>query len=281
MPEFVSRLLSNLTTINLEISGWSANAGSLQFGPVVQRINIRWTKPGLFVPRDAVPTRAAWRSVRAIHVAHVHNNSDPPPGTTLIPSMFAIPETTAQYQNLSIRTSGTAKTRAHVQAIDSEGRERAFCGIHPSIVVGVVAHIPGNELSAITITTTAVALRALSDARCPLLRCIRIVLDTDDITWINGFARDMPNITTLERLEFSQEAGGSAPKWTTTAIMRTISSCIAAGNTLKEVVFLGFSPEAQCATLVGMYSQQVTVKPDWREPKSERVWFTELPFEWY
>jgi len=281
VAELVSQRLRNLTTINLELDGWYVYAGSRELGPAVQRINIHWTRHGLFFPRAAVPPRVAWQSVRAIHVAHVHNSSDAPQGATLVPTMFAIPETTAPYQTLSVRTSVAPDTRVHVRAIDSEGRERTFCGIHQSTVVGMVAHIPRHELSAITITATAVALRALSDARCPLLSCIRLVLDTDDIAWINGFARDMPNITTLERLEFSQEAGGAAPKWTTTVIMRTISSCIAAGNTLQEVVFLGFSPEPQCTALVGMFSQQVTINQDWREPKTERVWFTDLPFEWY
>jgi len=279
--EHVSQQLCNLTTINLELDWWNTAPGSEAMGPAVQQINIRWTKPGVFAPRDAVPTRTAWRSVRTIHVAHVHSNSDPPPGTTLDPSMFAIPETTAPYQILSIRTSGAANKRAHLRAFDSEDRERVFCGLHPATVVGMVAHIPGESLSAITISATAVALRALSDARCPLLRSIRLVLDTDDMAWVDTFMLDMPNIRTLERLEFSQEHGGAASEWTSTTVMRTISCCIASGNRLQEILFLGFSPEAQCLALAGIFSQQVVVDQNWREPKSERVWFTELPFEWF
>jgi len=281
VAEHVSQQLCNLDTINLELDWWNADIGSLTLGPAVQQINIRWNKPGVFAPRDAVPTRTAWRSVRTIHVAHVHNSSDPPPDTTLNPSMFAIPETTAPYQILTIRTSGAANKRAHLRAFDSEDRERVFCGLHPATVVGMVARIPGESLSAITISATAVALRALSDARCPLLRNIRLVLDTDDIVWLDSFMLDVSKIRTLEQLEFSQGTGPETSKWTTAAVIRTMSCCVASGNRLQEILFLGFSPEAQCLAMAGMFSQQVTVDPNWREPKSERAWFTELPFEWF
>jgi len=281
VAEQVSKTLSNLETINLELDWWNPAAGSEELGPAVQKINIHWNKPGLFVPRDAVPTRASWRLVRAIHVTHVHNDSDAPSGATLVPSMFVIPETTAPYQILGIRTSGAANKRAHVRAIDSEGRERVFCGIHPSTVMGMVAHIPGGSISTITISATAVALRALSDARCPLLRSIRFVLDTDDIVWLDSFILDVSKIRTLERLEFSQGTGPDTSQWTTTAVIRTISCCIASGNRLQEILFLGFSPEAQCLAMAGMFSQQVVVDQNWRELKSERAWFTEPSFEWF
>jgi len=202
------------------------------------------------------------------------------PTVTSTLTTFAIPETTAPYQTLCLRTSGAPDIRLHIRAIDSEDRQRILYGIHPVTVTGMVTHIPGLELSAITIATTAVALRTLSDARCPALSCIRLVLDTDDIDWIDSLVRDIPNITTLERLELSQEADTAAPKWTTAMIVRTLSFCIAAGNKLQEVVFLGFSPEAQCLVMVEMFSQQVVVDQNWREPKSERAWFTDPPFEW-
>jgi len=281
--EHVSYFSNNLKTINIELDWWNPAAGCEDpgLGPNVQKINIHWNKPGLFIPRDAVPTRASWRSVRAIHITHVHKDSDAPSGATLDPTIFAIPETITPYQILSIRTSSAANERAHVRAFDSEDRERVFCGLHPATVVGMVAYIPGGSLSAITISATAVALRALSDARCPLLRSIRLMLDTDDIVWLDSFILDMPNIRTLEQLEFSQGSGRDTPKWTTTAIIRTISCCIASGNRFQEILFLGFSPEAQCLAMAGMFSQQVAVDQNWREPKSERAWFTEPSFEWF
>jgi len=276
----VSRHIHNLTTINIELAGWGTAERYPELGPSVKHINIRWTKPGSFITRDMVPNQAAWKSVRAIHVAHICSSSANPPSVTSNLANFNIPETTAPYQTLILRTSGAPNTRVHARAIDCEDRERVFCGLHPATVRGMVARISGEELSSITISTTALALQALSHSQCPALSCIRLVLDTDDMTWINSYARDMSYITTLERLVFSQEADTAAFKWTTSMIIRTISSCIAAGNELQEVQFLGFSPEAQCLAMLGMFSQQVVVDRNWRELRNERTWFTELPFEW-
>jgi len=275
-----SQHLRSLTTINIELAGWNTSQGYPQLGPSVKQINIRWTKPGLFVPRDTVPNQAAWNSVQAIHVAHMSSSSADQRAVTSSATTIVIPETKARYQTLIFRTSGATDKYVHIRAIDREDRERVFCGLRSATVAGMVARIPRHELSAITLAATAVALRVLSNARCPALSCIRLVLDTDDIAWIDNFARDMPNIKTVERLEFSQEAGPAPPKWTTAMIIRTISSCVATGNELQEVQFLGFSPEAQCMATVGMLSQQVVVDRNWRELKNERTWFTEPPFQW-
>ena len=276
----ISQHLHNLTTINIELAGRITVQRYPQLGPSVKHINIRWTKPGSYIPRDIIPNQAAWKSVTAIHVAHIGSSSANPPAAPSPVTTFAIPETAAPYQTLIFRTSGAPNRRVHARAIDGENRERAFSGLHPATVLGMVARIPGHKLSAITISVTAIALRALSGARLPLLCSIRLVLDTDDIAWIDNFAREMLNIKTLERLEFSQEAGTTASEWTTAMIIRTISSCIAAENELQEVQFLGFSPEAQCLAMLVMFSQQVVVDRNWRELKNERNWFTELPFEW-
>jgi len=220
LEQSASQHLRNLTSLNIALGGWNAAQPYPYFGPSVKQVNIRWTRPGLFVPRDAVPDHVAWNSIRTVHVAHMCGSSANPPADTTPLTGFAIPGTTAPYQTLSLRTSGAPDTRVHARAIDSDGRERVFCGLHPSTVEGLVALIPGEELSSITIAATAVALRALSDARFPVLSCIRLVLDTSDISWIDSFARDMPNIKTLERLELSQEAYCTAPKWTTAIIIK-------------------------------------------------------------
>jgi len=281
VPEFVSQLLRNLTTINLELACWNASSDSPEFGPAVQRINIRWTKPGVFVPSDALPKRAAWSSIRAIHVAQVCSSSECFPVATLTPTNFSIPQTTVPYKTLNVRTSNRQNVRVHVRAIDCEDRERAFCGLHPDTVASMAAHIPGQNLSAITITTTAIALRALSDAQCPVLNRVRIVLDNDDIAWVSIFARDVLRITMLERLEFIVDRGATTLTWSSTLIMCVLACCNAAGKKIQEAVFLGFEPEAQCVTLAAVLTQRVVVDQEWREPESESKWFTELPFEWY
>jgi len=277
----LSEYARNLTTINIELGGWNAARPYPYLGPSVKKINIRWTKDGLFFPRDAAPNEAVWNALQAIHVTHMCRGSADPPSVIPPLASFAIPETTAPYQTLSIRASGAPNTRVHARAIDRDDRERVFCGLHPSTVEGLVALIPGEELSSITIATKAVALRVLSDAQCPVLSCIRLAPDTEDIAWVDRFARDISNIKTLERLEFIQEADLEAPKWTTAIIIRVVSCCIGAGNQLQEVLFLGFSPEAQCLATVETFSQQIVVDRNWREPKNERAWFTEPPFEWF
>jgi len=275
-----SEHLRNLTTINVELAGWNASQGCPQLGSSVKHVNIRWTRRGLFIPRDTVPNQTAWNSMRAIRVTHMCRSSADLLAVTTPLTAFAIPGTIAPYQTLSLRTSGAPNTRVHARATDCEDRERVFCGLHPSTIAGMVANIPGQMLSTITITAAAVALRAFLDAECPVLSCIRLVLDTDDIAWIDSFARDMPNIKTLERLEFIRVGDSAAPNWTTATMIRVVSCCIGAGNKLREVLFLGFSPEAQCCALVDMFSQQVVINQDWREPKSDWAWFTEPPFEW-
>ena len=276
-----SQYLRHITTINIELAGWNASQGYPELGPSVTQVNIRWTRPGLFVPQDAVPSQAVWTLIRAIHVSHMSMSSDTLlDAATTTPTFVTIPQTGAPYDTLSLRTSGAPDKCVHVRAFDREDRERVFCGLHPATVVGMLARIPGEALASITIATTVIALRVLSEARLPVLSCIRLVLDTDDIAWIDGFTRDMPTINTLERLEFSQEADPAAHKWTTAIIIHAISCCIAAGNKLHEVLFLGFSPDSQCLAVAHMFSQQVVVDQNWRELKNERTWFREPPFEW-
>jgi len=276
LNQSASQHLLNLTTINIELSG----SCTVQLGPSVKQVNIRWTRPGWSIPREIISEQATWRSVRAIHVAQIFSSSADPPADSSPIATFAILETTEPYQTLILRTSGAPNTCVHARAIDREDRERVFCGLHPATVAGMVAQIPGHELSSITISTTAIALQALSNAQCPVLSCVRLVLDSDDIAWIDSFTRDMINIKTLERIEFSQQADPAGCNWTTDVIIRTISLCIAAGNKLQEVLFLGFSPEAHCLAMAKMFSQQVVVDQNWLELKNERVWFTEPPFEW-
>jgi len=157
------------------------------------------------------------------------SSSDHPTAVSLAPSIFAIPETAAPYLTLSVRASAAPDTRVHVQVIDNQGRERIFGGLYLTTVAGMVS---GQELSTITVTATAIALRALSDAACPVLSCIRIVLDTDETLWINIFARDMRSITTLERLELTR--GTTTTAWSSTLIMYALTSCISAGRSFRK-----------------------------------------------
>jgi len=279
MAMCASRFLHNLTTINLELSGWNTAAGYPELGPAVKQINIRWTKPSFFMSREAIPNQAAWKSIRTVRVAHMCDSPGKPPeyDWDRLRDHYGIPETAVPYQSLSFRALGASDRRVHVRAIDRDGRERIVCGLHPSTVENLVTHISKKELSTITITTTALILQALASVHLPALRCIRIVVDTSKI---RSLVYAMPNISKLERLEFSQEVDSAASEWTTTVITRTISRFVAAAICLQEVVFLGFSPEPQCVTLAGMFSQRVVVDPNWQEPKSEREWFTEPPFKW-
>jgi len=281
VPEYISQHVHNLATINLELSGWSVTGGSSGFGQSVQQINIRWIRPGLFVPRQAIPDRAGWSSIRAVHVAHMCSSSDVLLTTTSTPTNLAIPETIAPYQNLSVRTSGAPNPRTHMRVIDREERERVFCGLHPTTVADMVAHIPGQDITAITIDTTSILLGIFSSARCPTLNRLRIVLDTNDISWFRVLTQNMLGITTLERLEFGKEAGSSALTWSSAIIMSVLASCVATGNIIRAVVFLGFQPEAQFVASAKMFAQEVVVDRGWREPESDRVWFTEPPFEWF
>ena len=278
VPEHVSQILHNLTTINLELAGWSQAEAFSVLGPAVQRISIRWTKPGFYVPRDSIPSRAGWSSIRAVHVAHVRSSTDIQSAVLLPSTAYSIPRTTAPYRSISIRTSGSPDIRVHAQAIDSQGRERVLCGLHPATVTRMVAQLSGHELSTITISTTAVVHGVLSSVHCPALICLRIVLDTDDITWFNVLARDMLSISTLERLEFSREP---AFTWSTAIIMSVLASCVATGNQIHEVAFRGFDPGAQFVTSAKIFAQVVSIHREWSEPEIERIWFMEAPFEWF
>ena len=55
---------------------------------------------------------------------------------------------------------------------------------------------------------------------------------------------------------------------------------MAAGHSLQRVAFLGFTPDSRCATRAEAFADDVVVDRNWREPASERVWFTEPAFEW-
>jgi len=282
MAKCASRFLHNLTTINFELSGWNAAARYPELGPAVRQINIRWTKPGFFISRNAVPNEAAWRSIRTVRVAHMCSSpgNTPPYDSASRNAIFGIPETEVPYQTLSVRTRGALDTRGNVRAVDRDGRERIVCGLHPSAVTYVLHYISTVELSAITIAATIIALRIMSSEQCPVLRCIRLVLETDEITWIDRFASDLHSIKTLERLEFSKAENPDTPNWTTAIIIRVVSCCVGFGNSLQDVVFLGFTPDAQCLAMAQMFSQRVVVDQNWQEPKSERDWFTEPPFKW-
>ena len=63
--------------------------------------------------------------------------------------------------------------------------------------------------------------------------------------------------------------------------MSVLASSVAAGNNILEVAFLGFEPEAQFIASARMFARELIIDREWREPESDRVWFTELPFEWF
>ena len=186
LEQSACQYLHNLCTVNIELAGWNTTQRYPYFGSSVKHINIRWTKPGLFVPRDAVPNQAPWGSIQTVHVSHVYSIPAKAAAATLPLTAFAIPETTSPYHNLILRTSGAPDARVHARVIDRKDRERVFCGLHPATVAGMDAHIPVQELSTMTIAATAVALRVFSNLRFPVLSCIRLVLDTNDISSLHA-----------------------------------------------------------------------------------------------
>jgi len=279
-PMAVSHVLSSITTVNLELSRWGRTSRSALPIQALDRINLRWTKPGPFVPLEAVPDVDASRnSIRAIHVIHVVGGPGSPSRATSTGANFLIPAEIESHKNLWVRTSATGHQQAHVRVIHEDGRERVFCGLHPTTISGLVAYSRGQELSAITVAATAVALSALSNAPRLALLHIRLVLDTPDTAWVSILAQDMLNIMTLELLELAIDADGISG-WTTAVILRVLGSCVAAGHNLQKVSFLGFTPDSRCATRAEAFADDVVVDTDWREPESERVWFTEPAFKW-
>jgi len=111
LEQSASQNLQNLSTINIELAGWNTTQRYPHLGPSVKQINIRWTRPGLFVPRNLVPDQAPWTSIQAIHVAHMCSSSADLQAVSSTLTTFAIPETTAPYQTLSLRSSGSPDTR--------------------------------------------------------------------------------------------------------------------------------------------------------------------------
>jgi len=267
--------LRAVVTMNLQLRGWEPSS-ALSSSPMLRRINIRWTKPGSFVPGDTIPDHESWNLVRAIHVSHVSDSPGRPSEADLTGANFPIPAEATPYRRLWIRTSGQ---KVHVRVVHQDERERVFCGLHPTTVSGVAARIPGLELTTLTVATTAIELGVLAGVPCPALRRIRLVLDTRDNTWINIFARDMLNVPMLEHLELSIDVNVIA-EWTTAMMLRVLGSCMAAGHNLRRVAFLGITPDSRCATRAEAFADDVVVDRNWCEPTSERVWFTEPAFEW-
>jgi len=276
LGQVASTILSHLITLNVELAGWETATSAPAFTTSLRRINIRWTSRGPMVPDDAVPSHAAWKQVKLIHVTHVRETSS---DCSSILSA-TIPATCAPYQTICIRNSGTADRRIHVRAVDVEDRERMLCGLHPSTVAGLVSRIPASRLSAITVTTAAVALGVLSNCVCPAVCRVRLVSNTNDVGWVNTFARDILSVTTLECIEFCIDANVSTFAWTDTALLRVLACCMAAGSILNQVVFLGFEPEARCVSQAATFATRVVVDCDWREHSDERIWFARPSFEW-
>jgi len=268
-------LLPRVARMNIRLRGWGLWARS-PFRPTLHRINICWTKPGPFVPSDTIPDVESWNSIRVIHIAHVSDSPGGPSQANLTGGNFPIAAQAIPYRRLWVRASGE---RVHLRVVHQDERERVFCGLHPTTVSGLAARIPGLELTALTVATTAVALDVLAGVPYPALRRIRLVLDSRDNDWINIFARDMLNVPMLEHLELSIDMNVIAD-WTTAMILRVIGSCMAAGHSLQRVAFLGFTPDSRCTTQVEAFADDVVVDRNWHEPASERVWFTEPAFEW-
>ena len=273
--EYISKRLPTVTTMNLQLMGWDPSARSPS-RPTLHRINIRWIKPGPFVPGETIPDHESWNSVPVIYVAHVSDSPSGPSQADLTGAIFPIPAQAIPYRRLWIRTSGQ---NVHVRVVHQDERERVFCGLHPTTVSGVPARIPGLELTTLTVATTAIALSVLSNSTWPALRRLRLVYDTHDTAWVSVFARDAFNIPTLEYLEMSIDQY-VVSDWNATTASRVLGCCIAAGHVLQKVSFLGFAPEPRCVAGAEVFADEVVVERWWREPESERVWFTEPAFEW-
>ena len=269
---FISNQLPEITTINIELGSCSSHVVSSAPAPALRKINIRWTKAGSFSPAEVIPCPEAWKLVQAVHVKLVHTSIG-------LRGNFPIPAETKPYQTLWVRTSATGSQQVHFRVVHQDGRECVFCGLDPAAVSGIATRIPGLELTTMTVTTTAVALNVLSNSLWPSLRRIRLVSDTHDTTWVSIFARDMLNVPKLEHLELSIDPY-AVSSWKTPIALGVLGCCIAAGHALKKVALLGFAPEPRCVAGAEVFAEEVTVDRWWREPESERVWFTEPEFEW-
>jgi len=268
----ISSQLPELTTINLQLGNWGAYVGSDTPPLALRRINIRWTKAGVFTPAEIIPYPEAWNLVQAVHVTHALVGSG-------LSGNFPIAAETKPYRSLWVRTSVADSLQVHVRVVHEDGRERVFCGLHPTSVSGIATRIPGLQLTEITIATTAVALNVLSNSSWPALRRIRLVSDTYDTAWFSIFARDMFNIPTLEQIELGIDPNFVC-SWKTPIALGVLGGCVAAGHTLQKVVFLGFEPDPRCVAGAEAFVDKVVVDRLWREPDDERVWFTEPAFEW-
>ena len=274
-PMQISRFLSNLTTINLELGSWGPTSGAFVQKSALRRINIRWTKPGCLNPFEALPSDEFWDKIRVVHIAHVgdslgdssqaDNDMDVPAPTEITP-----------YRSLWVRSGNL---QVHARVVHEDGRERVFYGFPSCAVSGIAARIPGLELATLTVATTAVALNVLSSSTWSSLCRIHLVSDTYDTGWVSIFARDMFNVPRLELLELSIE-WNTVTSWSTEIIIRVLGCCIAAGHNLQKVVFLGFAPDSHCITRAEAFAKEVVVDRNWRELESERVWLTERAFEW-
>jgi len=266
----VSHHLPNVTTVNLQLDKWAVHLGANTPAPALRRVNIRWTGPDAFSPADVFPYPEAWNTVRAVHVTHVGNS---------LSGNFPIPAEAKPYRSLWVRTSVTGSQQVHIRVVHEDGRERVFCGLHPTAVSGIATRIPGLELTTMTVATTAVALNVLSNSSWPSMRRMRLISDTHDTAWVKILARDIFNIPTLQHLELSIDPY-AVSSWETPIALRVLGCCIAAGHALQKVTFLGFAPEPRCVAGAELFADEVTVDRWWREPEDERVWFTEPAFEW-
>ena len=278
--DIASNVLPYLRTFNLELAVRSSSVSTPTFPPSLRCINFRWTSSGPLVPSDVFPNHAAWKIVPIVRITHVGDTPQSSSDATYSGTSITIPETDAPYCTIHVHTSNKSTPRVHVRAVDVEDRERIFCGLHPMTVGGVVSRIQADRLSAITLTTTAVAFNVLSDTRCPVLRRVRLVSSTRETNWVSTFARDILSVTTLECIELSVEPSTNTFGWTTATVLRVLACCMAAGSILEQVVFLGFEPEARCVSQAATFAVQVIVNRNWKEPSGERIWFTEPSFDW-
>jgi len=296
----ISNKLPKITTVNLELASWGAVLGSATLAPAIRRVNIRWTKPGLFIPFQAMPNHDAWSTARKIHISHTDDSpcgpsQNYPDGETFpMLAQIRLDESTHSaalaeddqrvtfynfFESLWVRTSITSGRHVHVRVVHKDGRERVFCGLHLTTVSGVAARIPGLQLTTLTVATTAVAFHVLSHSKWPALHRIHLVSDTCDTTWISIFGQDISNTPNLTHLDLSIERDVEA-SWSSTTITRVLGCCIAAGHNLQQVSFLGFGPDTHCTKQAEVLAKKIVVDRNWHELESERTWFTKPAFEW-
>ena len=178
----------------------------------------------------------------------------------------SIPATNVPYSDVQVRSCIPRGSRMNVRAIDVESRERSFCCLEPATVTGLLSRIPADRLSSITVTTAAVALNVFSNTRLPTLERMRLVSNTSETGWVAAFTREILNVMTmaLERIEFSIEGNSRAVGWKTTTVLRILGSCLAAGCTLKKIVFLGLEPESRCVSLAATFAERHPAEPSGR-----------------